>query len=303
LASRGTDFTPWLAENIDLLSEVLGLPLEVVEREAEIGSFRADLVCKVTDDGPQQLVIVENQLERTNHDHLGKIITYGAGREAATIVWIAREFTEEHRNAIEWLNRVTQDHINFFALEIELWRVGHSEPAPKLNVVCEPNDWRVIIQRPGRGKSTQNQQARLEFWTAFKEFLATSSKMRAGKPRSGNVMPFSIGKGGFELIATANTWNEETRRTESNIQVQLTLSRQNSNDDFARLLAQKTEIERRLGCALVWNNPSLETRLKRMYVRQVTDFSRPELWPAQHAWLNQHLTKFKEVFGPLVGEL
>lgn len=296
------DFTPWLAKNINMLGEVLGLPLEVVEEEAAVGPFRADIVCRIISEDANRLVIVENQLEKTNHTHLGQIITYAAGREAAAIVWIAREFTDEHRKAIDWLNRVTHDHLNFFALELELWRIGNSEPAPRLNVVCEPNEWEPGAG-PERDELTDTKQAQLAFWTAFKEYLGQTGPLRVGKPRATNVMPFSIGKSGFELIATANSYNEGTKAWEPNIQVQLALNRNTSNDDFATLEGQRDEIEKRLGHLLVWNNPGPDVRLKRIYVRNVTDFADHGQWSTQHSWLKQQLLKFKEVFEPLVKDL
>ncbi len=292
------DFTPWLSKNINMLGEVLGLPLEVVEEEARIGPFRADILCRIVSEDANRLVIVENQLEKTDHSHLGQIITYAAGLEAAVVVWIAREFTDEHRKAIDWLNRGTHDHLNFFALELELWRIGGSEPAPRLNVVCEPNEW-----EPRPSELTDTRQAQLAFWTAFKDFLGQSGPLRAGKPRASNVMPFPIGRSGFELLATANSYNQTTKAWEPSIQVQLALNRKTSNDDFAMLEAQRDEIEKRVGQQLVWNNPAADVRLKRVYLRNVTDFARQDAWPAQHAWLKQYLTRFKEVFEPLVGEL
>lgn len=135
--SESSSFTPWLAEsaNMKLLGDAIGIELEVEAQEKDVGPFRADILCKDTATG--HWVLIENQLERTDHTHLGQLMTYAAGLDAVTIVWLAQRFTEEHRAALDWLNRVTDERINFFGLEIELWRIGDSPMAPKFNVVSK----------------------------------------------------------------------------------------------------------------------------------------------------------------------
>src|SRR5262245_9217077 len=145
--SEAGDFTPWLAQkdNIALLSETLGLELELEAQEKNVGPFRADILCK--DTATSAWVLIENQLERTDHSHLGQLLTYAAGLEAVTIVWVAQTFTEEHRATLDWLNEITDDRFNFFGLEVELWRIGVSAPAPKFNIVSKPNDWTKQVSR------------------------------------------------------------------------------------------------------------------------------------------------------------
>lgn len=128
--SEAAEFTPWLAdeENIALLGETIGLELEVEAQEKGVGPFRADILCKDTLTG--HYVLIENQLERTDHLHLGQLMTYAAGLDAATVVWVARQVTDEHRAALDWLNRITARDFNFFGLEVELWRIGDSPLAP-----------------------------------------------------------------------------------------------------------------------------------------------------------------------------
>src|SRR5688572_3350887 len=143
--SESGDFTPWLAqeENIEQLSEALGLELEVEAQEKDVGPFRADILCKNTVDGTW--VLIENQLERTNHGHLGQLLTYAAGLEAVTIVWISQRFTEEHRATLDWLNQITDERFNFFGVEVELFRIGTSPLAPNFKVVSKPNDWSKTV--------------------------------------------------------------------------------------------------------------------------------------------------------------
>lgn len=168
---EATSFTPWLAtpDNIVLLGEAIGIELEVDSQEKDVGPFRADILCRDTVNN--HFVLIENQLERTDHGHLGQLLTYAAGLEAVTIVWIASRFTDEHRAALDWLNNATKTEINFFGIEIELWRIGSSPMAPKFNVVSQPNDWSKAVRQQAsitqRTAMTEFQKLHLEFWTQF----------------------------------------------------------------------------------------------------------------------------------------
>lgn len=130
--SESHDFTPWLAspQNIQLLAEAIGLELEVEAQEKGVGPF-SDILCK--DTTTNDWVLIENQLEPTDHTHLGQLLTYAAGLQATTIVWVSERFTSEHRAALDWLNEITEEKFAFFGIEVELWRIGDSVPAPKLN--------------------------------------------------------------------------------------------------------------------------------------------------------------------------
>lgn len=139
--SEPRDFTPWLAgeENLALLGETLGLELEADGTEMGVGPFSADILCHLP--GTEHWVLIENQLEQTDHTHLGQIITYAAGLDALTVIWVAARFVEEHRAALDWLNDNTAEGISFFGVEVQLWRIGDSPPAPRFNVVSKPNAW------------------------------------------------------------------------------------------------------------------------------------------------------------------
>ena len=145
------DFTPWLAEeeNIQELSDALGIELEVEQVEQRIGSFNADIIAR--DSSVQSKIVIENQLEKTDHKHLGQIITYAAGIEADIMVWICKKATDEHTQAVDWLNSHTNEDIHFFLCEIELYTIGDSEPAPKFNVVAKPNEWAKQIKSQTSG--------------------------------------------------------------------------------------------------------------------------------------------------------
>ena len=145
-SDEAKNFTPWLADNLDVLETTLEIGLELEGVEETVGRFKADIICKDTDDPAARRVLIENQLEQTDHNHLGQLLTYAAGLEAVTIIWIAKKFQEEHRAAIDWLNEITGKGIFFFGLEIELWRIEDSPPAPKFNIVSKPNDWSKSIR-------------------------------------------------------------------------------------------------------------------------------------------------------------
>ena len=145
--SEPADFTPWLAEeqNLKLLGETLGMSLQLEAVEKNVGPFSADILCK--EPQTEQWVLIENQLEQTDHTHLGQIITYSAGLNAVSVIWIAAKFVEEHRAALDWLNEITTEATNFFGVEVELWRIGDSPFAPKFNLVSKPNAWSKQIAK------------------------------------------------------------------------------------------------------------------------------------------------------------
>lgn len=133
------DFSPWLAENIGELGAELGIDIEVIEKESTVGDFSVDIFARDADTGRK--IIIENQLEDTDHDHLGKLITYASGKNADLVIWIVKKAREEHRSAIEWLNAHTDEGIGFVLCELKLYRISGSEPAPKFVIIERPNDW------------------------------------------------------------------------------------------------------------------------------------------------------------------
>ena len=183
--SEATDFTPWLArpENLAILAETLGIELELEAQEKAVGPFRADILCK--DIGTHDWVLIENQLERTDHTHLGQLLTYASGLQAVTIVWVAANFTEEHRSTLDWLNKITDESFRFFGLEVELWRIGESPAAPNFNIISKPNDWSRSVARAARSiddsELSETRVMQREYWGGLHKALAT-----ANGPVSGN---------------------------------------------------------------------------------------------------------------------
>ncbi|HMN14698.1 MAG TPA: DUF4268 domain-containing protein [Bellilinea sp.] len=293
-------FTPWLAQedNLALLGDTIGLDLELSTREQSVGPYRADIVCKdtITD----SWVLIENQLERTDHTHLGQLLTYAAGLDAVTIVWIAPRITDEHRAALDWLNEVTDERINFFGLEIELWRIGDSPIAPKFNIVSQPNDWVRTLsasRQSTAGELTPTKQMQLEYWTAFKVYLEEhGSFLKSQKPFPQHWSNFAIGRSGFYLSAQMNT-------RDSVLNVSLIIDGRDAKAQFRALQAQKAEIEAEIGQPLTWRElPGKKSSDISLYLKDVDPNNRAQ-WPEQHAWLRQTLEAFHHAFAPRVRNL
>jgi hypothetical protein len=239
------DFSEWLSkkENIENLNEILGLTLVDISKETYVGSYRCDLFAKDETTGIK--VIIENQLEMSNHDHLGKIITYASGLDAKVVVWIVKEAREEHRSAIEWLNNNTNSNINFFLIEIHAYKIGNSDNAPMFQVIEQPNDF-IKNNKSINSNDTMNksQSQRLEFWNQFNNVLVERGK------------PFNVRK------ATTDHWYNVAIGT-SDAHIDITLVNKDSvigvelyitdnKEFFDKLYQRKDEIENDLGFKLDW---------------------------------------------------
>lgn len=296
--NEASQFTPWLAqpENIELLSEALGIELEITGTEQSVGSFSADILCK--DAATGQTVLIENQLERTDHTHLGQIITYAAGLNANTVIWISASLREEHRAAIDWLNENTIETLQFFGVEVELWRIGDSPYAPKFNVVSKPNDWSKTVYTAAHNlavaplSETKLQQQR--YWAALGEFIERNNYgIRPQKPLPQHWTNFSIGRSGMHLAATVNSVDER-------IGVELYLSNGHAKEQFKQLEQSKPQVEAAVGEKLEWQElPGRKSARIALYKQNVDPGNEGD-WVNQHEWLAGKIGKFNEVFRPLV---
>lgn len=299
--SESSDFTPWLAqaENLVLLGDAIGIELELEAQEKNVGPFRADILCKDTATG--QWVLVENQLERTDHTHLGQLLTYAAGLKAVTIVWVALRFTEEHRAALDWLNEITDDRFNFFGLEIEAWRIGASEPAPKFNVISKPNDWSRSVGSAASKIETaglsERQSIQLAYWTAFRDVVAErKGPVKPAKPQAQTWLMFSAGRSDVRLVATANFQRNR-------ITCQVSTFGSYSKAIFHRLFEQKGAIEAEVGEKLDWRE---RPDMKESHIVLDLEGQNPadeSQWPEQHAWLAERLDRLYRAVAPRVRQL
>ena len=182
------DFTPWLLANSDVLADALGIDLELSAAEHPVGGFNLDLMGR--DLTNNCVLIVENQLAATDHGHLGQLLTYAAGTEAQTVVWLAPQFREEHRQALDWLNDLAGEATRFFGVELAVVRIGESEPAPLFRVRAQPNDWHAQVAAVTKSSSLQAGKAPLyrEFWTRFLERVGAEHPewTNASKPQTAN---------------------------------------------------------------------------------------------------------------------
>ena len=163
------NFSRWLAENLDKLREALGLDLEFREREAPVGPFSLDMLAH--DLGSDRPVVIENQLEATNHIHLGQLLTYAAGYDPYAVVWLTREFQDEHRQALDWLNQRTGEDTAFFGVVVEAWRIDDSRPAPHFKVVAMPNGWQKRMAGAGRSRRARAESDMANRYRPFFEGL------------------------------------------------------------------------------------------------------------------------------------
>ena len=302
------NFTPWLAlpENLQLLGESLGMVLELDAAEVPVGPFSADLVCRDTADG--SWVVIENQIEKTDHIHLGQILTYAAGVGAQTVVWVASKFTDEHRAALDWLNEHTTEKFSFFGLEIELWRIGSSTPAPKFNIISKPNDWAKAVRQQsaaagGDAAASEYKRLQFEFWTEFKPWFEARSKMRTQAPRTQHWLTVTLGRTGFHLGAILSAWNSVTNSWGvPELRVELCFSSPQAKEQFARLKERAEEFQEKIDLPLVWHNLE-NVKSCKISVRRDLDFQLRENWPEAFKWLGRYLERFEEVFGPAVRAL
>lgn len=298
--NEASDFTPWLAreENLAILSDTLGIPLEFEAREKEVGSFEADMLCKDLDSGAW--VLIENQLEQTNHTHLGQLLTYASGLEAMVSVWVAKTFREEHRSALDWLNKITDERSRFFGVEVELWRVGDSLPAPKFHIVASPNDWSRSVARAARAEAEQSEARKrhIAYWTAFDAVLsATSGSVKAGlKPQPGHWMNYSIGRSDFDLAVVAVRRSREIR-------AELYIKGGNAKAYFHLLEEQRGGVEKALGYELDWQELPDRKGSRIVVTRGGVDPDDEKGWQEQHKWLAARLNELHEVFADRVKAL
>ena len=282
------DFTPWLAsdDNIALLSDAVGIDISVNGTETPVGGYRADIYAYET--GTDRKIIIENQLEDTNHEHLGKLITYASGKSADIVIWVVKRAREEHRSAIEWLNAHTDKGVNFFLCEIKLYKIGQSEPAVKFEVIEQPNDWSKEMKKNNTNNETE--QKRYDFWVDFQDYAFQNKlfaeNFRRRKPSFDHWKNFSIGFSGAHLAVS-----RIQKRNELNVELYI-------DDDkslFDSLLQYKKDIESETGLKFEWKELPDKKGSRIIAVRKA-DFEDKNQWPEQFNWLVDTMLKMKKTF-------
>ncbi len=289
---EASDFTPWLADNIAELGKTLGMDLELIEQEASVGDFSLDIHAK--DLGSAKSVIVENQLTQTDHDHLGKLLTYAAGFNASIVIWVSEAIREEHRQALDWLNQRTDSDTSFFGVVVEVIRIDGSKPAFNFKLVASPNEWQKQKKRQSlRGPvSTKGEKYKNYFQGLIDELRDTHrfTSAKAGQPQ--NWYSFSSGASG--IMYGANFSQEGKARTELYIGL---ADREKNKYIFDELEKMKEEIELSLEESISWErlDSGIASRLA-LYTDGSIDDSDADL-EAIKAWHIQKLLKLKAVLG------
>jgi hypothetical protein len=283
------DFTNWLAqsENLELLSDEIGIDLSLVQTEASVGKFNLDILAEETITGRK--VVIENQLEATDHDHLGKLITYASGLDAEIIIWIVKSVRDEHKQAVDWLNEHTDSNINIFAIQMEVWKIADSPCAPKFHVVAEPNDWAKAVKKAAvHGELSDLNMLQLEFWTKFKEFVqGENAGMSLRKAYPQHWYEISFGFSGAHISLTVNSKSEQ-------MACEIYIS--DSKELFTFLHEYKLLIEGELSEKLAWEElPS--KKASRIILIMEADIYQQGNWMEYHIWMLKKVISFQRVFG------
>jgi len=291
-SNESQNFTPWLAENIQKLGEILGMDLEIIEREAGVGNFSLDLLAK--DLGTGHNVVIENQFGSTNHDHLGKLLTYAAGFNASTVIWISEEFREEHRSALEWLNGRTDSDTQFFGVTVEVFRIDDSKPAYRFRSVISPNDWEKAKRPSAGGQISPRAEAYRQFFQKLIDELREKHHFtgaRVGQPQS--WYSFSSGVSGINCAACFAQGEK--------VRVELYIDQGDAEINkqlFDTLAASRQDIEREFGEPLEWERLD-DRRASRIALYRAGSIEDDEDTLTEiRAWMIERLLKIKKVFSP-----
>lgn len=280
------NFTPWVAENIELLGDAVGLDITVEKTESSVGDFNVDIYACET--GTDRKIVIENQLEDTDHDHLGKLITYASGKSADVVIWIVKRAREEHKAAIEWLNHHTDEKIGFFLCEIKLFQIGDSKIAPSFSVIEKPNDWAKEIKKTTT--TTPTQQQRLEYWQAFNSYAFNdknfSKIFNMRKPTTDHWMDFSIGSSACQICVT-----QIQKRSAIGVELYIT----DDKELFKLLHAHKDEIETDMGMSLDWKELP-KRKASRILVEKNVQLGNHDEWEEQFIYIMDILLKMRKAF-------
>ena len=296
--NEATDFTPWLAsaENINRLGDVIGMDLTVIEEEKPVGSFSADIFCK--DENSENFVVIENQLDISDHKHLGQLLTYATGLNAKSVVWVCSEFQDEHRAVLDRLNEITEPDINFFGIKLEAVKIGNSAIAPNFKVISQPNEWTKTRNNFGyrcSGKLTPSKILKQDFWTHLNDKITKSNSfLTTRKPRAQHYHTFKLGNGKSHLSGLIN-------KREKYIAAEVYIP--NDQGLYEALKRNKVEIEKEFGEALDWQDLD-ESKANRIKVYKYnSSIENQEQWDSNCDWLISRIEKLYKVFSPKIKQI
>ena len=295
------DFTPWLAENVELVSDALGMELEFEGQEVSVGGYSADLILR--DRSSDAVVVVENMYGSTDHDHLGKLITYAAGLDASYAVLLTETFRPEHRSSLNWLNKISTEGCGFFGLSLEVWRIGDSNPAPRLRVDVKPDDWsRSVRAAKERGDSEREALCR-RFWAGVQSGFREDDVDWAGlgQPSKTTWMNFKSRQGVSFNVAFCRPGGERRLRVEAYID---TGDADSTAEVYSDLESRSDEIEEAFGEALEWS-PLEKRRASRVssYFPKPIAINDDHLWSEAYEWIAPTLGRLRAAIDPVLDDL
>jgi hypothetical protein len=279
------NFTPWLAseEGLDILSEELGMDLELEGTEVRVGSYAADIVAR--DASSDRKVVVENQLDKTNHDHLGKCLVYASGLDASVVIWVTGEFTDEHRRALDFLNKAASPGLSFYGVEVKLWSIADSPPAPQLSVVARPDESEPIPSP----ELTETAQAYLAYWQALRDhMLRGGTFLKLRKPRPQHWYSIAVGRSRFGISLTVSA-------TKRRLGCDIYMSGKVAGTAFELLGEEKEAIEAELG-PLEWMELPKKKATRIAQWKQGVDIKDEAAWPSLCEWHKGRAEAFHRAF-------
>jgi hypothetical protein len=287
------DFSAWLAkeENLNELGQTIGVELSLLGTEVDVGRYRIDILAN--DSNTDHKVVIENQLEPTNHDHLGKVITYAAGLDAKYLVWIVKDVLPEHQKAIEWLNEYLDEEIRIFLLRIEVWQIGDSAFAPKFEIVSAKNDWAAVVKRSASsGAYSDTKLKQQQFWIEMCEYIRNiDASMRLQTPLPQHWFNFSLGSSLAHLATTVNT-------KQNRFAVDMYIS--NDKALFQFLKEDEEDLKKAIGLDLNWFEGEKASGFR--VFRQVDNVFDETHKDENFKWLYEMVLKLRKVLGPYILE-
>ena len=290
---EATVFTKWLAEekNIKMLSDELGISIVVDDTEASAGRYNADILAHEED--TDRTIVIENQLEVTNHDHLGKVVVYSSGLDAEIQIWVVKDVRDEHKQAVDWLNEHSDEHINIFLVKIELWKIDDSKVAPKFHIVSSPNNWAKTMRKSVKKDTSDTNIIHLNFWEGFKEYCEDKVKFSLIKPMPQHWYNVSIGSSECHVALTYNVPKRE---------VACELYINNSKDLYYYLEQNKEDINKEISDKLQWMPLENRKASRIKLISPVEVDPNAENWNDAFEWMKTEVELFRGVFGKYLRE-
>jgi len=287
------DFSDWLSkeDNIQQLGNTLNLSLTDVETEKFVGSYRCDIICK--DEITGKNVLIENQLEPTNHDHLGKIITYASGLDASVIIWIVESAKEEHSSAIEWLNKHTDDDVSFFLIEVHAYTIEGSKPAPYFKIIQQPNDFvkqvKIITKN---AELNDSQNSRLEFWNRFNDVLEKNGKP-FNKRKATTDHWYSVAVGSSQCHISIDLVNREHK-------IRISMWIPDNKSLYDTFYTNKDSIEKEIGHSINWDKLDDKKAAYAYTFIEGLDFNKQDNYDALMNSVINEVLLFRKAFKPYI---